>query len=196
MALIWPDRLVIASHNEGKVAEIRELLAGLGGDVVSAAELNLDEPEETGDSFEANALLKAHAAVEGAGLPVLADDSGLAVEALGGAPGIRSARWAGPDRDFSAAMARVERELADHTNRRAAFVSVLAIAWPSGEAHCFEGRIEGTLTFPPRGDRGFGYDPIFIPDGYAITFGEMDPTEKTAISHRALAFAKLVAAFA
>ena len=196
MALTWPDRLVIASHNEGKVAEIRDLLATLGGDVVSAAELGLDEPEETGDSFVANALLKAHAAAEGSGLPVLADDSGLAVEALGGEPGIRSARWAGPDRDFGVAMARVEHELAGQANHRAAFICVLAMAWPGGESHSFEGRIEGDLTFPPRGERGFGYDPIFVPDGYAITFGEMDPAEKAAISHRAVAFAKLVAAFA
>ena len=118
-----------------------------------------------------------------------------AAKALAGAPGIMSARWAGPNRDFSAAMARLERELAGHSNRRAAFVSVLALAWPGGEAHCFEGRIKGTLVFPPRGSHGFGYDPVFVPDGYDITFGEMDPAEKTAISHRAVAFRKLLAAF-
>ena len=195
MTIAWPPRLVIASHNKGKVVEIEELLAPFGVDVVSAAELNLDEPEETGDSFTANALLKAKAACEASGLPVLADDSGLTVPALGGAPGIYSARWAGPGRDFNAAMARLEREMAGHSNRAAAFVSVLALAWPNGDARCFEGRIKGTLTFPPRGANGFGYDPVFIPDGYDVTFGEMDPAKKTAISHRAVAFAKLLAAF-
>ncbi len=195
MTNTWPPRLVIASHNRGKVVEIEELLAPFGVEVVSAADLDLEEPEETGDSFTANALLKARAACDASGLPALADDSGLTVPALGGAPGIFSARWAGPNRDFNAAMARLERELAGHSNRKAAFVSVLALAWPNGEARCFEGRIKGTLTFPPRGRNGFGYDPVFVPDGYDVTFGEMDPAEKTAISHRAVAFAKLLAAF-
>ena len=189
MSAAWPSRLVVASHNKGKIAEIEELLAPLGGEVVSAAELGLAEPEETGDSFTANALLKARAAAEASGLPALADDSGLTVPALGGAPGIMSARWAGPNRDFNAAMARLARELAGHSDRRAAFVSVLALAWPDGEARCFEGRVKGTLVFPPRGSRGFGYDPVFIPDGHSETFGEMDPTLKNAMSHRAVAFA-------
>jgi XTP/dITP diphosphohydrolase len=188
----WPLRLVIASHNKGKVAEIEELLAPHGVAVTSAAELGLDEPEETGDSFTANALLKARAAAAASGLPALADDSGLTVPALGGAPGIMSARWAGPKRDFNAAMARLERELAGRSDRRAAFVCVLALALPDGEARCFEGRVKGTLTFPPRGARGFGYDPIFIPDGHTETFGEMDPILKNAMSHRAIAFAKLL----
>jgi XTP/dITP diphosphohydrolase len=191
----WPSRLVVASHNKGKIAEIEELLAPLGGEVVSAAELGLAEPEETGDSFTANALLKARAAAEASGLPALADDSGLTVPALGGAPGIMSARWAGPNRDFNAAMARLARELAGRSDRRAAFVSVLALAWPDGEARCFEGRVKGTLVFPPRGSRGFGYDPVFIPDGHTETFGEMEPALKNAMSHRAVAFAKLLAAY-
>ena len=162
---------------------------------MSAAELGLAEPEETGESFTANALLKARAAAEASGLPALADDSGLTVPALGGAPGIMSARWAGPNRDFNAAMARLARELAGHSDRRAAFVSVLALAWPDGEARCFEGRVKGTLIFPPRGSRGFGYDPVFIPDGHSETFGEMDAAHKNAMSHRAVAFAKLLAAY-
>jgi XTP/dITP diphosphohydrolase len=191
----WPSRLVIASHNKGKIVEIEELLAPLGGETVSAAELGLAEPEETGESFTANALLKARAAAEASGLPALADDSGLTVPALGGAPGIMSARWAGPNRDFNAAMARLARELAGHSDRRAAFVSVLALAWPDGEARCFEGRVKGTLIFPPRGSRGFGYDPVFIPDGHSETFGEMEPAHKNAMSHRAVAFAKLLAAY-
>jgi XTP/dITP diphosphohydrolase len=188
----WPLRLVIASHNKGKVAEIEELLAPHGVAVTSAAELGVDEPEETGDSFTANARLRARAAAAASGLPALADDSGLTVPALGGAPGIMSARWAGPKRDFNAAMARLERELAARSDRRAAFVCVLALALPDGEARCFEGRVKGTLTFPPRGARGFGYDPIFIPDGHTETFGEMDPILKNAMSHRAIAFAKLL----
>ena len=191
----WPSRLVFASHNKGKIAELDELLAPLGGEVVSAIELGLAEPDETGSSFTANALLKARAAAESSGLPALADDSGLTVPVLGGAPGIMSARWAGPKRDFNAAMARLERELAGHSDRRAAFVSVLALVCPDGEERCFEGRIKGTLTFPPRGGRGFGYDPVFIPEGHTETFGEMEPALKTAMSHRAIAFAKLLAAF-
>jgi XTP/dITP diphosphohydrolase len=192
VSTLWPSRLVIASHNAGKVAEFEELLAPLGGDVVSAAALGLAEPEETGDSFTANALLKARAAAKASGLPALADDSGLTVPALGGAPGIMSARWAGPKRDFNAAMARLERELAGRSDRRAAFVCVLALAEPDGEARCFEGRVKGTLTFPPRGARGFGYDPVFVPEGHTETFGEMDPNLKNALSHRAIAFAKLL----
>lgn len=191
-------RLVIASHNPGKVREIAELLKLYGVDVVSAGELGLDEPEETGRTFEANAELKARAAASGSGLPALADDSGLAVAALGGQPGIYSARWAGPDKDFAVAMERVERELqaaasAGNADRRAAFICALCLAWPDGEVVCFEGRVEGSLVWPPRGDRGFGYDPVFVADGESLTFGEMEPARKHAMSHRARAFAKLVA---
>jgi len=200
-------RLVIASHNAGKVREIGELLAPYGVAVVAAAELGLPEPEETGATFVENAALKARAAAAGAGLPALADDSGLSVRALGGRPGIHSARWAGTPRDFGAAMERVERALAASAapgtapgtapDRHAAFVCVLCLAWPDGTAGCFEGRVEGELVWPPRGTRGFGYDPIFRPAGERLTFGEMEPARKHAMSHRARAFAQLVrAAFA
>ncbi len=188
------DRLVIASHNPGKVREIGELLAPWNIEVVSAAELNLPEPEETGDSFVANAKLKADAAAFAANLPALADDSGLAVEALGGAPGIYSARWGGPEKDFDAAMARVDRELAGGENRRARFVCALALTWPDGHCEIFEGEVWGDLVWPPRGGRGFGYDPMFRADGDAGTFGEIEPAEKHAKSHRADAFNKLIAA--
>jgi XTP/dITP diphosphohydrolase len=185
------DRLVIASHNPGKVDEIVALLAPFDAAVVAAASLGIPEPEETGNTFEANAALKARAAVEAAGLPALADDSGLVVPALGGAPGIYSARWAGPAKNFRVAMERVNRELGDG-DRSASFVAVLALAWPDGHVEVFRGEVSGTLTWPPRGDRGFGYDPMFIPVGGALTFGELDPAEKHRISHRARAFAKLV----
>jgi XTP/dITP diphosphohydrolase len=185
------DRLVIASHNPGKVEEIAALVAPFDVAVVAAASLGIPEPEETGDTFEANAALKASAAVAESGLPALADDSGLVVPALGGSPGIYSARWAGPARDFRIAMERVQRELGDG-DRGATFVAVLALAWPDGHSELFRGEARGTLTWPPRGDRGFGYDPMFIPLGGTLTFGEMDPAEKHKISHRARAFAKLV----
>ena len=185
-------RLVIASHNAGKVREVAELLAPHGIEGVPAAALGLPEPEETGDTFLANAELKARAAVR-SGLPALADDSGLAVAALGGAPGIYSARWAGPDRDFAHAMAKVHDRLGDRP-REAAFIAALALAWPDGHVESFEGRVEGRLVWPPRGERGFGYDPVFVPDGHDETFGEMDPDAKSRISHRARAFAKLAAA--
>jgi XTP/dITP diphosphohydrolase len=185
------DRLVIASHNPGKVEEIAALLAPFDVAVVAAASLGIPEPEETGDTFEANAALKASAAVAKSGLPALADDSGLVVPALGGSPGIYSARWAGPARDFRIAMERVQRELGDG-DRDATFVAVLALAWPDGHSELFRGEARGTLTWPPRGDRGFGYDPMFIPLGGTLTFGEMDAGEKHKISHRARAFAKLV----
>ena len=185
------DRLVIASHNPGKVDEIVALLAPFDAAVVAAASLGIPEPEETGNTFEANAALKARAAVEAAGLPALADDSGLVVPALGGAPGIYSARWAGPAKNFRVAMERVNRELGDG-DRSASVVAVLALAWPDGHVEVFRGEVSGTLTWPPRGDRGFGYDPMFIPVGGALTFGELDPAEKHRISHRARAFAKLV----
>jgi XTP/dITP diphosphohydrolase len=189
--LLTGNRLVIASHNPGKVEEIGALLAPFGIETVSAAAFGLPEPEETGDSFEANAALKARAAAESSSLPALADDSGLVVPALGGAPGIYSARWAGPGKDFRIAMERVNRELGDN-DRSASFVAVLALAWPDRSIDLFRGEVQGTLTWPPRGDRGFGYDPMFVPSGRALTFGEMDPTEKHRISHRARAFAKLV----
>jgi len=185
------DRLVIASHNQGKVEEISALLAPFAIATVSAGALGIAEPEETGDSFEANAALKAKAAARASGLPAIADDSGLVVPALGGAPGIYSARWAGPAKDFRIAMQRVDRELADQ-DRSARFVAALALAWPDGDTEIFRGEVAGKLVWPPRGDRGFGYDPMFVPDGGSATFGEIEPAEKHKISHRARAFAKLV----
>ena len=195
-------RLVVATHNPGKLREIEELLSPFGVQPIGAAELGLDEPEETGSTFRDNALLKARAAACGSGLVALADDSGLCVEALGGAPGIYSARWAGEAKDFGAAMARVQRELearAAPPPWRAAFISVLALAYPDGAVETFEGQVDGTLVFPPRGTAGFGYDPIFRPDGHERTFGEMGPEDKhgipadgsLALSHRARAFQKL-----
>ena len=187
-------KIIIASHNQGKVREIGDLLRPLGLEVISAGELGLDEPEETGTTYIANAELKAHAAAKAANLPALADDSGLSVNALGGAPGIYSARWAGPDKDFSVAMKRVADALlmAGTQNRSAEFVCALSLAWPDGEVTSFEGRVSGAIVWPPRGDRGFGYDPIFVPDGHQISFGEMDPDKKHAMSHRAKAFAQLI----
>jgi XTP/dITP diphosphohydrolase len=199
-------KLVIASHNPGKVREIAELLAPFDVTVISAADLDLPEPVETGASFAENALIKANAAALAAGLPALADDSGLVVPALGGAPGIYSARWAGPEKDFAVAMARIRRELDEHKSAGgsarsdAHFVCALALCWPAvtygGSAVCrsFEGRVDGHLTWPPRGSLGFGYDPIFVADGQTLTFGEMDPAVKHSMSHRADAFHKLVAA--
>ena len=197
-----PGRLVAATHNAGKLCEIEELLGPYGIVPLGAATLGLEEPEETGSSFRENAVLKARAAARASGLAALADDSGLCVEALDGAPGIYSARWAGPTKDFGAAMALVERELKERAAPppwRAAFVSVLALAWPDGAVETFEGRVDGTLVFPPRGTAGFGYDPIFRPDGHDRTFGEMSSEEKhgipedgsQALSHRARAFQKL-----
>jgi len=186
--------LVIASHNPGKIREIGDLLKPFDVAVMSAGALGLDEPEETETTFIGNALLKANASAAGSGRPALADDSGLAVTALGGAPGIYSARWAGPGKDFSVAMQRVQNELGDSVDRSAHFACALALAWPDGHAETFEGRVDGTLTFPPRGMKGFGYDPIFIPNDYDITFAEMDPEKKHAMSHRADAFRQLVAA--
>jgi XTP/dITP diphosphohydrolase len=187
-------RLVIASHNPGKAREIAELLAPFGVEVVSAAARGLPEPAETGRTFAANAELKARAAAKAADLPALADDSGLAVHALDGQPGIHSARWAGPDKDFALAMRKVEDALKGHADRAAHFACALALAWPDGHCETFEGRVDGRLVWPPRGTRGFGYDPIFVPDGHTKTFGEMDPAAKHGISHRADAFRKLVAA--
>ena len=190
------NTLVVASHNAGKAREIVRLLEAFPVKVISAAELNLAEPDETGVTYEENAILKAVAATAACGLPSLADDSGVGVDALDGAPGIYSARWAGPDKDFGFAMKRIEDELAAKgvTNARAHFICVLALAWPDGHVEHFRGDLPGHLTFPPRGPHGFGYDPIFIPDGHSLTCGEMDPAAKHAISHRALAFRQLVAA--
>jgi XTP/dITP diphosphohydrolase len=189
-------KIVLASHNPGKVREIGELLAPLGIVPVSAGALGLSEPEETETTFVGNALLKARAAAKASGLPALADDSGLEVTALRGAPGIYSARWAGPKRDFKIAMARVAQELGPAADRSARFVCVLALAWPDGSEAAFEGEVRGRIVSPPRGDRGFGYDPIFVPNGFEETFGDMEPAAKHAMSHRAQAFGKLLAALA
>jgi XTP/dITP diphosphohydrolase len=190
------DRIVIASHNEGKVREIGALFAPFGVGCLSAASLGLPEPEETGDSFAENAKLKAVVAAKGAGMPALSDDSGLEVEALGGAPGIHSARWGGPNKAFDLAMARVHHELKKLgiSDRRANFTCVLALAAPNGDVAAFTGQVYGTLVWPPRGARGFGYDPIFVPEGYTQTFGEMDPELKNRLSHRMRAFEKLMSA--
>jgi XTP/dITP diphosphohydrolase len=196
-------KLVIATHNPGKLVEMRELLAPHGVEPISAEALGLAEPDETGDTFRANARIKAIAAANATRLPAFADDSGLAVEALDGAPGIFSARWAGPSKDFSAAMTRIERLLAERgatepSQRRAHFVSALCVAWPDGHLEEVEARVDGTLVWPPRGSAGFGYDPMFMPDGHARTFGEMTSIEKhglpplgLGLSHRARAFARL-----
>ena len=188
------QKLIIASHNQGKVKEIGDLLDPFGLDVISAGALNLPEPEETGTSYIANAELKARAASQAANLPALADDSGLSVTALGGAPGIYSARWAGETKDFNHAMRRVADALllSGTTDRSAEFVCALSLAWPNGHIVSFEGRVGGTIAWPARGDKGFGYDPIFVPTGHSITFGEMAPEKKHAMSHRAVAFSQLV----
>ncbi len=185
-------KLVIASHNPGKVREIAALLENFECEIFSAGDLGLDEPIETGTTFAANAELKARAAAQSAGLAALADDSGLAVTALGGEPGILSARWAGPDKDFTIAMQKVEDRLAEENDRSAHFVCALALCWPDGHMETFEGRVDGTLIWPPKGDKGFGYDPVFVADGFEATFAEMEPDEKHSISHRADAFRKLV----
>ena len=188
-------RIVIASHNPGKVREIRELLAPLGFEIGGAAELGLPEPEETGSSFAENASIKARAASDATGELALSDDSGLVVFALDGAPGIYAARWAGPNKDFSSAMERVRKELEARNAKDygGKFVCALALAGPRGSLHVFEGEVHGRLTFPPRGTKGFGYDPIFVADGMSETFGEIDPSLKHSISHRARAFEKLKA---
>ena len=198
--------LVIATHNPGKLVEMRELLSPYGVSAQSASELRLPEPEESGTTFAANARIKAEAAAAGSGLPAFADDSGLAVDALGGAPGIHSARWAGPNKDFAHAMNAVEKELQARgattaADRRAQFVAALCVAWPGGHVEEFEGRVGGTLIWPPRGSKGFGYDPMFLPDGFDRTFGELSRQEKhglpphgQGLSHRARAFLKLAEA--
>lgn len=192
-------KLVVASHNEGKVKEIRALLEPFGVETVSAAELDLPEPEETEKTFKGNAELKALAAAKAADMPALSDDSGLAVDILDGEPGIYSARWAetGDGRDFSVAMTRVEKEMCEKNggpegNRKARFICALTLAWADGHVETFEGSVAGALVWPGRGTRGFGYDPVFQPDGHKITFGEMDPAAKHAISHRAHAFEQLI----
>nr|WP_313040159.1 RdgB/HAM1 family non-canonical purine NTP pyrophosphatase [Brevundimonas diminuta] len=195
LKLIKGMRLVAATHNPGKAREIEALLDGHYM-IVTAGELNLPEPDETESTFVGNAMLKARHAAQASGEVALADDSGLSVAALDGAPGVYSARWAGPTKDFALAMKKVEQRLEEiaSTDRRAWFTSALAVAWPDGPCVAVEGRIDGELVFPPRGDRGFGYDPIFRPEGSELTFGEMDPVEKDALSHRARAFARLKAA--
>ena len=190
-------KLVVASHNTGKVREINDLIAPLGLNAVSAGVLGLPEPDETGTMFASNARIKARAAAQASGLPALADDSGLCVAALDGAPGIFSARWGGPGKDFKAAMARVHHELSVRgamlpSDRAAHFVSALCLSWPDGEDQIFEGRAFGEVVWPPRGERGFGYDPMFLPDGCDQTFGEMEPSEKDKQSHRARAFERFV----
>jgi XTP/dITP diphosphohydrolase len=193
-----PGRLIAATHNPGKVRELADLLAGAGFTAVSAGELGLAEPEETADTFRGNAELKALAAAHASGEPALADDSGLACDGLSGAPGIYSARWAGPEKDFRLAMQKVEEGIKAETSDdgevdgRASFICVLSLAWPDGHVESFEGVVRGQLVFPPRGDKGFGYDPIFVPEGETETFGEMDPARKHAMSHRAVAFAKFM----
>ena len=189
-------KVVIASHNEGKVWELAGLFKPYGVASISAASLGLPEPEETGDSFAANAELKAVAAAKGAGMLALSDDSGLEVEALGGAPGIYSARWAGPNKDFDLAIARVHHELKKlgTSDRRANFTCALALAAPDGETAAFTGQVCGTIVWPPRGTKGFGYDPIFVPEGYNQTFGEIEPELKNRLSHRMRAFEKLMSA--
>ncbi|MHB2166557.1 RdgB/HAM1 family non-canonical purine NTP pyrophosphatase [Alsobacter sp. R-9] len=203
MARRLTGRVVIATHNKGKLAEMRDLLGPHGVDAVSAGELGLPEPEETGTTFIANAKIKALSAALAAKLPAISDDSGLCVGALDGAPGIYSARWAGPSKDFAQAMEKVEaalreRDAFEPADRRAWFVSALCVAWPDGHTEEFEARVDGTLVWPPRGDAGFGYDPMFLPDGHARTFGEMTATEKhglpplgLGLSHRARAFVML-----
>ena len=201
---LLPGKLVIASHNAGKVREIRALVEPFGIEPVSAGDLGLPEPEETGTTFAENALLKADASARASGLPALADDSGLCVAALGGAPGVYTADWAerqvyegGAGRDWYMAMGKVEGKLAElgpDVDRNGYFICTLALAWPDGHAEVFEGRVQGTLTWPPRGTLGFGYDPVFVPLGREQSFAELDPAEKHAMSHRADAFAKLVAA--
>ncbi|MFC7292382.1 RdgB/HAM1 family non-canonical purine NTP pyrophosphatase [Hirschia litorea] len=193
---LQPGRLIAATHNQGKVRELKDLLEPLGFEPISAGDLNLEEPEETGLTFEENAELKALAAAKASGSPALADDSGLAVDALNGAPGIYSARWAGESKDFNLAMEKVNQALEDEkaAERTARFVCALSVAWPDGETVTFRGEVEGELVWPPRGSNGFGYDAMFVAKGETITFGEMEPARKHAMSHRANAFKLLTEA--
>ena len=185
-------KIVLATHNPGKVVEIKALLEPFGTDVVAAGDLGLPEPIEDAPDFIGNAKIKALASATASGMPALADDSGLCVNALGGEPGIYSARWAGPNKDFNIAMTRVADELGDHEDRSAYFVCALCLAWPDGHTEAFQGEVHGNLVSSARGDRGFGYDPMFIPTGFDITFGEMDPDKKHGMSHRHHAFVQLV----
>ncbi|MGE0223499.1 MAG: non-canonical purine NTP pyrophosphatase [Acetobacteraceae bacterium] len=186
-------RLVLASHNPGKLREIEDLLRPHGIEVVSAGALGLPEPEEDAPDFAGNARIKALAAATASGLPALSDDSGFCVAALGGSPGVLSARWAGPGKDFAVAMQEVNRRVGDAADRRAWFIAALCLAWPDGHTETFIGRVDGSVVWPPRGERGFGYDPVFLPSGASETFGEMEPDAKYAVSHRARAFAQLTA---
>jgi XTP/dITP diphosphohydrolase len=192
MRAFTDKKLVLATHNKGKLAELRGMFAPYGIELVSAGELNLPEPDETEDTFIGNALIKAKAAVAASGLPVLADDSGLCVNALNGDPGVYSANWAGPGKDFAPAMERVNRELDGKPDRSAYFISVFVLAWPDGETAVLEGRVDGDIVWPPRGTGGHGYDPVFQAKGETRTFGEMTLEEKAQYSHRANAFAELV----
>jgi XTP/dITP diphosphohydrolase len=187
------EKLVLASHNPGKLREIESLVKPHGVEVVSAGALGLAEPEENAPDFAGNARIKAMAAAAASGLPALSDDSGFCVAALGGAPGVYSARWAGPAKDFAAAMATVRERSGDSSDRRAWFIAALCLAWPDGYTETFLGRVDGTVVWPPRGDNGFGYDPMFVPIGGQQSFGEMDPDSKHAVSHRARAFAQVLA---
>jgi non-canonical purine NTP pyrophosphatase (RdgB/HAM1 family) len=188
------QKLVLASHNKGKLREIEALLRPLGIEIVSAGELGLPEPEEDAPDFAGNARIKAVAAATASGLPALSDDSGFCVAALGGAPGVYSARWAGPAKDFGHAMATVHERMGDNPDRRAWFIAALCLAWPDGHTETFMGRVDGVVVWPPVGDKGFGYDPMFVPAGAQQTFGEIDPEEKHAVSHRARAFAQVLTA--
>lgn len=187
------ETLVLASHNAGKLREIEALMRPLGINVVSAGALGLPEPEENAPDFHGNAVIKAVTAATASGKPALSDDSGFCVAALGGEPGVLSARWAGPSKDFAAAMARVREKIGDNPDKRAWFIAALCLAWPDGHTETFIGRIDGAVVWPPKGDRGFGYDPMFVPAGGALTFGEMEPDQKHAVSHRARAFAQVMA---
>jgi XTP/dITP diphosphohydrolase len=186
------QKLVLASHNKGKLREIEALLRPLRVEVVSAGDLGLPEPEEDAPDFAGNARIKAVAAAIASGMPALSDDSGFCVAALDGEPGVLSARWAGPEKDFAAAMAMVNDRIGDNPDRRAWFIAALCLAWPDGHTETFLGRIDGAVAWPPRGDKGFGYDPIFVPAGARQSFGEMDPDEKHAVSHRARAFVQVL----
>jgi XTP/dITP diphosphohydrolase len=191
--LVRGQKLVLASHNQGKLREIEALVHPLGVEVISAGALGLAEPEEDAADFVGNARIKAVGAASASGLPALSDDSGFCVAALNGAPGVHSARWAGPRRDFAMAMAKVHERMTGHSDDRAWFIAALCLAWPDGHTETFVGRVDGTVVWPPRGDKGFGYDPMFIPWGSQLTFGEMDPGDKHAVSHRAKAFAQVLA---
>ena len=187
-------RLVLASHNQGKLTELADLLRPFRIDIVAAGALDLAEPEETAPDFAGNARIKALAAATATGLPAFSDDSGFCVAALGGEPGVLSARWGGPEKDFARAMALVNQRMGDAADRRVWFVAALCLAWPDGHTETFLGRVDGTMAWPPRGEQGFGYDPIFLPAGGTKTFGEMDAEAKHAVSHRARAFAQVIAA--